>query len=148
MLDYGSVDIDGMDDNAGEEQAQNPPFTGCWTATSSYDMYMVDTPKEGDGDNEKNPVEDKPPDIQPKRRRRRSKSRRSKESNTGTRDNNTPDDAEDQENPIEQNSEQDDREDGQVSPDEQAANKDSEDNNYLPPSEDEVSLGGVDFIVP
>ena len=38
MLDYGSEDIDGMDDDADEEQGQNPPFTGCWTATSSYDV--------------------------------------------------------------------------------------------------------------
>jgi hypothetical protein len=45
MLDYDSEDIDGMDDDAGEEQAQSPPFTGRWTATSSYDVYMVDTPK-------------------------------------------------------------------------------------------------------
>jgi hypothetical protein len=55
MLDYDSEDIDGMDDDAGEEQAQNPPFTGCWTATSN------------NGDNEKDPVEDKPPETQPKR---------------------------------------------------------------------------------
>ena len=67
MLDYGSEDIDGMDDDAGEERAENPPFTGRWTATSSYDVYMVDTPKENNGDNEKDPVEDKPPEIQPKR---------------------------------------------------------------------------------
>ena len=45
MLDYGSKDINGMDDDAGEEKAQNPPFTGRWMATSSYDVYMVDTPK-------------------------------------------------------------------------------------------------------
>ena len=68
MLDYDFEDIDGMDDDAGEEQAQNPSFTGRWTATSSYDVYMVDTPKEGNGDNEKNAVEDKPLEIQPKRR--------------------------------------------------------------------------------
>ena len=87
MLDYGSEDIDGMDDDAGEEQAQNPPFTGRWTATSSYDVYMVDTPKEGNDDNEKDPVEDKPPEIQPKRRcqRRRSKSCYGRNSDTGTR---------------------------------------------------------------
>ena len=48
MLDLGSVDIDGMDDDAGDEQ--EPPPIGRWTATSSYDIYMVDTPKEGDGD--------------------------------------------------------------------------------------------------
>ena len=38
MLDYGSEDIDGMDDHANEEQGQNPSFTGRWTATSSYDV--------------------------------------------------------------------------------------------------------------
>ena len=110
----------------------------------------MDTPKEGNGDNEKNPVEDKPPEIQPKRRRQRcrSKSRREKDSNTGTRDNNTPDDTKDQENPVEPTSEQDDREDGQVSPDEQAINDDSEGSTYLPPFEDEVNLGNEDFIVP
>ena len=43
MPDYGSKDIDGMDDDANEEQGQNPSFTGRWTATSSYDVYMVDT---------------------------------------------------------------------------------------------------------
>ena len=43
MLDFGSEDIDGMDDDAGEEQEPLP--TGRWTATSSYDIYMVDTPK-------------------------------------------------------------------------------------------------------
>ena len=65
MLDYDSEDIDGMEDDAGEEQAQKPLLTGRWTATSSYDVYMVDTPKENNGDNE-SPVEDKPPEIQPK----------------------------------------------------------------------------------
>ena len=40
------------------------------------------------------------------------------------------------------------REDGQVSPNEQAVNEDSEDSNYLPLSEEEVSLGNEDFIVP
>ena len=80
MLDYGSEDIDGMDDNAGEEQAQKPPLIGRWTATSSYDVYMVGTPKENNDDDEKDPVEDKPPEIQPKRQRQRrpSKPRREK----------------------------------------------------------------------
>ena len=49
VLDYGSEDIDGMDDDAEKEQGQDLPFTGRWTATSSYDVYMVDTPK-GSGD--------------------------------------------------------------------------------------------------
>ena len=63
MLDYGSEDINGMDDDAGEEQAQKPPLIGRWKATSSYDVYMVDTPNENNSDNEKDPVEDKPPKI-------------------------------------------------------------------------------------
>ena len=63
MLDYGSEDIDGMADDAGEEQAQKPPLIGRWTATSSYDVYMVDTPKENNGNNEKDPVEDKSPET-------------------------------------------------------------------------------------
>ena len=62
-LDYDSEDIDGMDDDAGEEEAQNPPFTGRWTATSSYDVYMVDAPKEKSGDDKEDPVEDKPFEI-------------------------------------------------------------------------------------
>ena len=28
MLNYGSDDIDGMDEDAGEEEAQDLPFTG------------------------------------------------------------------------------------------------------------------------
>ena len=68
MLDFGSNDIDGMDGDAREEEAQNPPFTGRWTATSSHDIYMVDAPKEIGGDDKEDPVEDKPPEIQPKHR--------------------------------------------------------------------------------
>ena len=37
MLDFGSEDIDGMDDNAGDEQEPLP--TEHWTTTSSYDIY-------------------------------------------------------------------------------------------------------------
>ena len=48
MLDFDSEDIDGMDDDAGDEQEPAP--VGRWKATSSYDIYMVDTPKDGDGD--------------------------------------------------------------------------------------------------
>ena len=44
MLDFDSEDIDGMDDDEGEEQEPSP--IGRWTATSSHDIYMVDTPKE------------------------------------------------------------------------------------------------------
>ena len=55
-----------MNDDARGEQAENPLFIGCWMATSSYDVYMVDTPKEGSGDDKEDPVEDKPPKTQPK----------------------------------------------------------------------------------
>ena len=43
MLDFDSEDIDGMDDDAGDNQEPTP--IGHWTATSSQDVYMVDTPK-------------------------------------------------------------------------------------------------------
>ena len=112
MLDFGSEDIDGMDDDAGD--IQEPPLTGHWTATSSYDIYMVDTPKEGDGDKA---TEDNPSEKQPRhrRQRRRSKPRHSKSSNTGTRDNNAANIAEDEDNPLQPGFEW---EDGQASPDE------------------------------
>ena len=56
MLDFGSEDIDSMEDDVGEEL--EPPPTGRWTTTSSYDIYMVDTPKESDGNKatEDNPL--------------------------------------------------------------------------------------------
>ena len=38
VLDFDSEDIDGMDDDAGEEQ--EPPPIGRWIATSSYDIYI------------------------------------------------------------------------------------------------------------
>ena len=95
MLDHASEDIYGMDDDAGDEQGQDPPFTGRWTATSTYDVYMVDTPKEDNNDDKKDLIEDKPAEAPLERRRQRcrSKSRREKDTNTGTGDNNTPDDA-------------------------------------------------------
>ena len=48
MLDYDSEDIDGMDDDTGDEQEPAP--TGHWKTTSSYDIYMVDTPKGSDNE--------------------------------------------------------------------------------------------------
>ena len=46
MLD--SEDIDGMDDDAGDDQEPAP--TGHWMATSLYDIYMVVIRKDGNGD--------------------------------------------------------------------------------------------------
>ena len=37
MLDFDSEDIDGMDDNAGDEQQPLP--TGHWMPTSSHDIH-------------------------------------------------------------------------------------------------------------
>ena len=105
---------------------------------------MVDTPKESDGDKA---TEDNPLEKQSKhqRNRRRPKPRHSKSSDTGTRDNNAPDSAEDEDNPLQPGFE---REDGQASPKEQAKDRESEDDNYMPLSEDEVSLGDEEFIMP
>ena len=139
MLDFDSEDIDGMDANEGDDQEPAP--IGHWKATSSYDIYMVDTPKAGDG-NEK--TEDDPSKKQPKRRRqrRRSKSCQSKNGDSGTGDNNTPDSAKDK--PLQQDSVQ---EDGGASPHERAADREVEDDNYMPPSEDEASLDSDKFVV-
>jgi len=74
MLDFDFEDIDGMDDDAGDEQEPLP--TGHWTPTSSYDVYMVDTPKENDAEEWKDAAKDRSLEKQSKRRRkRRSKSR-------------------------------------------------------------------------
>ena len=131
-----------MDDDVGDEQ--EPPPIGRWTATSSYDIYMVDTPKEGNGDET---AGDDPSKKQPKRRRQRcrSKFRHSKSSDTGTRDNNTPDSAKEDNNPLQHDLE---REDEQASPPERAADGEPEEDNYMPLSEDEASLGDEEFIVP
>ena len=62
VLDFDSEDIDGMDADEGDDQEPAP--IGNWKATSSYDIYMVDTPKEGNGDKTS---EDVPSEKQPKR---------------------------------------------------------------------------------
>ena len=140
MLDFDSQDIDGMDADVGDDQEPAP--TGHWKATLSYDIYMVDIPKDGNGDGT---TEDDLSKKQPKRRRqwRRSRSRHSKNGDSSTGDNNTPDSAED--NPLQQDSAQ---EDGEASPHERATDREVEDDNYMPPSEDEASLDDDEFVVP
>ena len=51
MLDFDSKDIDGMDDDAGDEQEPLP--TRHCMPTSSYGVYMVDTPKENNDEKRK-----------------------------------------------------------------------------------------------
>ena len=103
---------------------------------------MVDTPKDGDGEEA---AEAESLKKQPKRRhqRCRSKSRHSKNGDSGTGDNNTPESAED--NPLQQDSAQ---EDAEASPHERAADEEVEEYNYTPPSEDEASLDDDEFVVP
>ena len=128
-----------MDDDEGQGQSSLPARHGM--ATSWYDVCMIDTP-----DDEKDPVENKPPGTQSEHRhpRRRSKPHRSRENTASTRKDNTPDN----EDPVEVESEQEEQENGQDSPDEQATYGDSEDSNYLPPSGEEEILGSEDFIMP
>ena len=80
-------------------------------------VYMVDTPKEGSGDGT---AEDDPSKKKPKHRcqRRCSKYRQGKSNDTGTGDNSTLDSAEDDDIPLQQDLEQEDRE---ASPPERAA---------------------------
>ena len=105
---------------------------------------MVDTPKESDGNKatEDNPLRNK---SKHGRHRRRSKPRHS---NADTGDDRNPDGADDEYNPNQPNFKQAEQEDGQASPDEQAMDRDLEDDNYMPHSEDEVSLGDDEFVMP
>ena len=74
MLDFDSEDIVGMEDDAGGEE--EPPPTGCWTSTSSYDVYMVDTRKEDDDEERKDATKACLLEKQSKRRsKRRPRSR-------------------------------------------------------------------------
>ena len=70
MLDFDSEDINGMDDDAGDDQEPAP--TGHWKATSSYDIYMVDTPKGSDNEEQRDVAKDNSPNKQPKRRCKRA----------------------------------------------------------------------------
>ena len=66
MLDYDSEDIDGMDDDdAGDDQ--EPARTGHWKATSTHDVYMVDTPKGSDNEEQRDAAKNNSPEKQPKR---------------------------------------------------------------------------------
>ena len=109
---------------------------------------MVVTPK-GSGDDKEEPDMNKTSETQPKHQRpkRRPKPRHSKDGNTGTRENSTPGDAENNEDPVGATSEQehDSRQDNSS---EQTMEDDSKDDSYRPPSKEETSLGSKDFIVP
>ena len=63
MLDFDSEDIDGMDDDVGDEHEPGP--IGHWKATSSYDVYMVDTPKGSDNEEQRDVAKDNSPTNNP-----------------------------------------------------------------------------------
>ena len=111
---------------------------------------MVDTPKKDDNKGRKDPVENNSPVAPPKHRRQRcrSKPHREKDGNTSTGDNNTPENTEDHEAPVEPQSEQDEWEEGQVDPENPIGNEGLEDGSYIPISEEDESLGDEEFIVP
>ena len=69
MLDYDSEHIDGMDDDAGDDQEPAP--IGHCKATSSHDIYMVDTPNRNDNEDQKGATRDRSLEKQSKRRRKR-----------------------------------------------------------------------------
>ena len=98
-------------------------------ATSSYDIYMVDTSKETNGDEA---MEDNPSGRKTKhgRRQRRSKPHHS---NTDPKEESNPDGAEEEYNPDQPAFEQAEQEDEKVSPDEQVTDGYPEEDNYMPP---------------
>ena len=105
MLDFDSEDIDGMDDDAGDKHEPAP--IRQWTTTSSHDVYMVDTPKGSDDEEQRDATMDHSLEKQSKRRRkRRSKSRLDKDS-SHTDPAVEQDEPVDDEHAIEQLSEQD-----------------------------------------
>src|SRR3954468_4295464 len=69
MLNFDSEDIDGMDDDAGDTYEPMP--IGHWTATSPHDVYMVDTPKGSDHEENGDRTKDKSLEKQSKHRRKR-----------------------------------------------------------------------------
>ena len=109
-----SADIDGIDDDADKEQGQDPPVIRRETATPSHDVYMIDTLKKPRGKDKGDPVKTLESQSKFRRPKRRSKSRHS---NDGTGENNAPDGAESNEDPVGVISKQEKQENGQVSPD-------------------------------
>ena len=69
MLDFDSEDIDGMDADEGDDQEPAP--VGHWTTTSSHDVYMVDTPKRNNDEDQKGATRDHSLEKQSKQRRKR-----------------------------------------------------------------------------
>src|SRR3954467_7319107 len=69
MLDFGSEDFDGMDDEYGDELEPAP--IGHWTSTTPNDVFMVDTPERIDNEEKGGERKGKPSEKHSKRRRKR-----------------------------------------------------------------------------
>jgi hypothetical protein len=132
VLDYGEPSD--MEKDADIDTTLPPVNTGRWTATSTYDVYMVDTPK-----------------SPPRRQRRRQKGNNGEPSgNVATANNN---DAEDGDaNDLEEDIQASPARNG--TPDRHLGDSDPDDlfegadDNYMPESEEDESLGTEDYIVP
>ena len=108
---------------------------------------MVDTPKENNGEEQKDATT---PKKQPKRQRqrRRSKSRHSKNSDNGIRKNNTSDAAKDKDSPVNPAMEQDESGDSEHSPRLLLDHSDAEDKTYKSVSGEEKSPDDDTHIIP
>src|SRR3954465_8590578 len=69
MLDFDSEEFDGMDDEYGDEPEPAP--VGCWTSTILNNVFMVDTPKNINNEENGGERKDKPSEKNSKRRRKR-----------------------------------------------------------------------------
>ena len=69
MLDFDSEDIEGMDADEGDDQEPAP--IGHWKATPSHEVYMVDTPKRSNDEDQKGATRDRSLERRSKRRRKR-----------------------------------------------------------------------------
>ena len=111
MLDFDSEDIDGMDADEGDDEEPAP--IGPWNATSSYDVYMVDAPKDDDEERKDAPKACSLEKQSKRRRKRRPKSRLDRNSDhidpvleqgEPLPHNGNPDNQTEQTNPIKDNS--------------------------------------------
>ena len=127
-----------------EDRAPTPVNTGQWTATSTYDVYMVDTPS---GNGECTPANNGDDSGEAPSRcrkpRKRSKTKKGREAIAGTGENDTPKDLGDPDLP-EYPLEDQERPEDQRDPEDP---NDTEDDNYLPLVEEEDSPEAKDFII-
>lgn len=147
MLDFDSDDTDGMDVGAGNDL--EPPPTGRWTATSSYDIYTWWTHLRRTTATKRTQRRINPPGQKPKqRRRRRSKSSHSKNSNNNARKIDTPVNSKGNNDHMDPVMEQDEPGHAEHSPEQTPDHSDPEGRTHQPASEEEYSPDDDAFIIP